>query len=358
MLRPLALSVLFAGMVSFTNSAVLVENGLPIFWQQSASQLTDLPTENGVLTPNPWHFRDRLSLYRMITTATDPYLSAMGMATTDSPVWGLPLTLGWELNSGRLADPTGTTTCGLQTGDAMCISTQSWWACANYLISVLPFLSAAQQGLFGEELQVKMQAPAGEGDYCTTYADCAARFPDPMAKWDVFYQSLKATLECVLPDDEKQVQLHGRYWAAHQASMRASAACDSRHRYYSSTEVSFTKSLLNAVEYVAAAYFHSNIDRSLMFLNPLPGRVLQENDKAPNIADLSREENHTLSILSWINYADNSLGDRLLRLWRRAMCSVSTREKGRALLEQILLKQGFVSTALSLSMVTEMTTKC
>lgn len=30
---------------------------------------------------------------------------------------------------GRLADPTSTTTCGLQTGDPMCISTQSWWGC-------------------------------------------------------------------------------------------------------------------------------------------------------------------------------------------------------------------------------------
>lgn len=30
---------------------------------------------------------------------------------------------------GRLADPTGVTTCGLQTGDTMCLSTQSWWSC-------------------------------------------------------------------------------------------------------------------------------------------------------------------------------------------------------------------------------------
>lgn len=30
---------------------------------------------------------------------------------------------------GRLADPTSTTTCGLQTGDSTCISTQSWWGC-------------------------------------------------------------------------------------------------------------------------------------------------------------------------------------------------------------------------------------
>lgn len=36
-------------------------------------------------------------------------------------------------------------------------------------------------------VQVQMQLPEG-ADYCTTYADCAARFPDAMSKWDAFYQ--------------------------------------------------------------------------------------------------------------------------------------------------------------------------
>lgn len=81
---------------------------------------------------------------------------------------------------GRLADPTGATTCGHQTGDTMCISPQSWWGCkyglwctitkkekqiiinyvlgpqgVNHFLSVLPFLSAAQQGFFGQGVQVQ-----------------------------------------------------------------------------------------------------------------------------------------------------------------------------------------------------------
>lgn len=32
-----------------------------------------------------------------------------------------------------------------------------------------------------------MQVPEG-ADFCTTYADCATRFPDAMNKWDTFYQ--------------------------------------------------------------------------------------------------------------------------------------------------------------------------
>lgn len=36
-----------------------------------------------------------------------------------------------------------------------------------------------------------MQVPAGVEDICTTYADCAARYPDAMSKWDAFFQVFK-----------------------------------------------------------------------------------------------------------------------------------------------------------------------
>lgn len=38
-----------------------------------------------------------------------------------------------------------------------------------------------------------MQVPAGVQDYCTTYADCKAKYPDAMSKWDAFFQVLKHT---------------------------------------------------------------------------------------------------------------------------------------------------------------------
>ena len=30
--------------------------------------------------------------------------------------------------------------------------------------------------------------PEGVTDYCTTYTDCAAKYADPMTKWDAFFQ--------------------------------------------------------------------------------------------------------------------------------------------------------------------------
>uniref|UniRef100_A0A3B4U6D9 Protein LEG1 homolog n=1 Tax=Seriola dumerili TaxID=41447 RepID=A0A3B4U6D9_SERDU len=355
MLRPTVLGLLLACAVSLSSSAVILENGIPILWAQTAGQVTDLPIQNGILTPDPWHFLNRMSLYRLMIAATDPFMGSMGTGASESPLWGLPLQLGWMFTSGRLADPTGTTTCGHQTGDTTCISTQSWWGCVNYFASAIPFLSAAQQGFMGPEVQ--MQVPAGVEDYCTTYADCATRYPDVMSKWDAFFQGLKASTDSPLPDNEKKDSLLGLYWAAQMASGQASAACNTRQSHYSSSEVSFANSWLNSAEYVSAAHFQSSLEKSVMFLTPLPGRILQEGDSAPNIADLSQEENHTLYIFTWMKNINSLLGGSLVRLWRSAMCSVTTREKGREMLEQLLLNPSFATNSF-LSIVTGMTTSC
>uniref|UniRef100_A0A3Q1ICL7 Protein LEG1 homolog n=2 Tax=Anabas testudineus TaxID=64144 RepID=A0A3Q1ICL7_ANATE len=359
MLNPTVLSscLLLACAVSLSSSAALVDNGMPILWAQTVGQVTDLPEQNGTLTPDPWSFLSRMSLYRLMIAATDPFMGSMGTNATDSPLWGLPLQLGWMLTSGRLADPTGATTCGLQTGDTMCISTQSWWGCVSYFASVLSFLSATQQGFMGQGVQVQMQVPAGVKDYCTTYADCAARYPDAMSKWDAFFQGLKASSESPLTDKEKKDSILGLYWAAQMASTYASAACSARQSHYSSTEVSFANNWLNTAEYVSAAHFQSNVQNTVMFLVLLPSRVLRENDSAPNIADLSQDENRTLTIFSWLKNINSLFGGTLVRLWRKAMCSTETREKGREMLEQLLLNPSF-PTHTFFSIITGMSRSC
>ncbi|CAI5683382.1 unnamed protein product [Oreochromis niloticus] len=356
MLRLLVLGLVLACAVSLSSSAVILENGAPILWAQTASQVTELPVHDGILLPDPWNYLHRMSLYRLMIAATDPFMGSMGTNATDSPLWGLPLQLGWMLTSGRLADPTGATTCGLEA-EPLCISTQSWWACVNYFASVLPFLSAAQQGFMGAGAQVQMQVPAGVQDYCTTYADCKAKYPDAMSKWDAFFQGLKTTSESLLPDDVKKDTILGVYWDAQMASTYASAACNARQSHYSSVEVSFAQSWLNSAEYVAAARFQANMEKALLFLSPLPSRILQEGDSAPNIVGLTAEENHTLYIFSWMKTIDSLLGGTLLRLWKGAMCSVNTRQKGAQVLEQLLLNPSF-ATSTFLSIITEMTTSC
>ncbi|KAM9840280.1 protein LEG1 homolog [Aulostomus maculatus] len=345
MLRPTGLCLLLACAVSLGSTAVVVENGMPILWAQTAAQIGDLPAQDGILTPDPWNFIHRMSLYRLMIASTDTYMGSMGPGPTDSPIWGLPLMHAWMLTSGRLADPTGATTCGLQTGDPTCISTQSWWGCIYYFLSALPFLSAAQQGFMGPGVQVQLQVPEGVEEYCTTYADCAARFAEPMAKWDAFFQGLTTMNDSPLPADEKKDTILGLYWDAQRASRIASSApCTPKQALYSTPEATFTETWLNAAEYVTSARFHSNLDKSVLLLNPMPSRVLQEGDSPPNIADMTAEENRILSIYSWMNNMNTLLGGTMVGMWERAMCSVATREKGREMLEQLLLNPAYATT--------------
>ncbi|XP_010881215.2 protein LEG1 homolog [Esox lucius] len=341
------------------NAAVITENGFPILWDQVSSQLSDLPQVDKVVTINPWNYLHRMSLYRILLGSTNKYMASMGSSEADSPFWGLPLQLGWKLRSGRLVDPSGATTCG-QEGDPMCISAKSWWSCVNHYISVIPFLAAVGKGVIGDGLlQVQMQAPAESAEeYCTSFANCSATHPDLMTKWEEFFETLKNVSTLEISDFEKRDQILGAYWAGQQQSLStASSSCKEKMSAYSSPEASFANSWMNSADYVAAAYFQSSMNNSVLFLSPLPSRLLKEGDSPPNIADLSAEENHALYIFDWMNRMNKILLGSLVKMWRSAMCSDKAREKGRELLKDLVLNPKFaVSTFVSI--LTEMTRSC
>lgn len=102
MQRSAILGLLLACAVSLGSCAIILENGAPVLWAQTAGQLTDLPIHNGVVMPNPWNYLHRMSMLRLLIGATDPFMGSMGTNATDSPLWGLPLQLAWMLTSGEL----------------------------------------------------------------------------------------------------------------------------------------------------------------------------------------------------------------------------------------------------------------
>ncbi|XP_074541908.1 protein LEG1 homolog [Halichoeres trimaculatus] len=331
------LSLLLTCAVSLSSSAIVVENGMPLLW----NQLGDLSPQGSILAVNPWQIFNRMAIYRLMIDATNPLMDSMGPGDNQNPMFGLPLQLGWMLTSGRLADPTGTTNCGMDPGEPACISTASWWACENYFVSVLPFLSAVQNKFLGEDIQVVIQAADGATELCTTYAECLARFPDAMTKWDNYFKGLLASGASSAPDNEKKDTLLGLYWEAQMASTYASSACDARKNLLSGPELSFANAWLNSTEYVAAAHFQSSLELASKFLEPLPSQVLREDDVAPNIERLSQEENQMLKTFTWLDSINTTMGGTLVSVWQKAMCTVSTREKGRAMLERILLNSDY-----------------
>lgn len=102
MLRAVLLGLLLACAASLGSSAVILDNGLPIMWAQTSSQLSELPMLNGIVTPNPWNYLHRMSLIRLMVAATDTNMGFIGSSGTESTLWGLPLQLAWMLTSGTL----------------------------------------------------------------------------------------------------------------------------------------------------------------------------------------------------------------------------------------------------------------
>lgn len=94
------LGLLLACTVSLGSCGVALENGEPILWANSVSQLTDFPTQNGAVAPNPWNFLHRMGFYRQLIAVTDAFMGSMN--GTESPLWGLPLQLAWMITSGKL----------------------------------------------------------------------------------------------------------------------------------------------------------------------------------------------------------------------------------------------------------------
>ncbi|XP_029966389.1 protein LEG1 homolog [Salarias fasciatus] len=357
MLRPAVLGLLLACAATLCSSAVVPEQTVSLLFAQTAGDLNEFPKQGETVVVNPWHYLHRMSMNRLMIASTAPFMGSMGPNPSDGCMWGLPMQLSWLLNSGRLADPTGQTTCGVETEDRMCISPNSWWACQNYFVSAIPFLCAAEQGMLGAGVMVQMENPDGFEEYCTTYADCSAKYPEVVAKWDAFYQGLKASVDSTLPDNEKKDALLGLFWDGQMTSMRTAAVCKAKQSSYSPVETSFANNWMVSAEYVAGARFHFNLDNAVMFAAPMPTRLLKEGDNPPDIADLTTEENHTLTTFSWINSINNALGGTLVNLWHRAMCSVSTREKGRDMMSQLMLNPAFATNTF-VSIITEMVINC
>lgn len=112
MLRSVLLSLLLSCSVSLSSSAVILDNGAPILWAQTSSQLSELPMLNGTVTPNPWNYLHRMSLIRLTIAATDTHMSYIGSSGTASPLWGLALQLAWMLTSGTLMQKSRYTSLG------------------------------------------------------------------------------------------------------------------------------------------------------------------------------------------------------------------------------------------------------
>src|SRR5207302_11217199 len=90
--------------------------------------------------------------------------------------FALPSQFGWQFDSNRLF-----------TNGTLNISLDSWWASANYYLSVIPFLVAINVGLIPQESFriIKYQ------NFCSNLTECLNQVPKAMKEWHYFFTHLQ-----------------------------------------------------------------------------------------------------------------------------------------------------------------------
>ncbi|XP_009997418.1 PREDICTED: UPF0762 protein C6orf58 homolog [Chaetura pelagica] len=320
------------------------EDVYPPLWDLAHDSLLDFPVKDNKTVINAWNYPERLGMYKILLKSSAKYFTAFGSQNFGNILWGLPLQHGWQFRTGRLADPSHVTPCGYEDGDLLCISVRSWWSCMNYYLAVIPFLGAVEAGLFGQlQYQIEILPPEeGGADFCYSTADCWSRYPKLMDEWKAYFEYLlstehKAKSPAVFSSFEMDEALR-LMWRAHVSSIAyALPKFKDRLKYFSDPEANFGVDWANAVDFIAATHFSTDLQNTNHFQAFLPPRMLIEGDDDPsNISDFSPQQSTVLFSLRALQKANRLTGGLMLKLWRKVMSTEEGRILGRNLIEDLI----------------------
>ncbi|EFA84598.1 hypothetical protein PPL_01588 [Heterostelium album PN500] len=237
---------------------------------------------------DPWIFESRHELYNSILNGTH-LPSIFGNDNQGNLLWGLPIQLVWQFNSGRLE----TTTLSSQQHR---INERSWWASMNYYLSVIPYLSAMNRGLV-PVVEIAPPKTYPNSLFCLTYASCDKSV---MSNWDNYFDAyiqLSHNSSALTLD-----QLLKIMWIAHTGSIRYSG---SRLTDYINLlppkEKNFGNGWGNFVEVLDIVGFNTNFTNVNALGVNLPPRMLSLFDFPPFIHDMTRPQNNVAASMLTIN---------------------------------------------------------
>ncbi|OCT80174.1 hypothetical protein XELAEV_18026989mg [Xenopus laevis] len=329
------LAVCYVLCLNYADSKEVVGDGFPPMWNSVPENLQHFKIQNSKVIINPWNYRERMGMYKILLNITAQYLDMKQPDNKQNMLWGLPLQLGWQFSTGRLAEPLALSTSGHRNENQTRISDRSWWACVNYYLSVIPFLGAFDAGFFSEyPYKIEISKPNEFiSDFCFNVTDCHLFSPEAMEEWKAFFEFIKLPRHEL---EDKTGDFMFRMWKAHVVSISKSLPlCAKRLNYASKPERNFGIDWASGVEFIAATHFLTDFKNTNTYQIYLPHRMLIQGDNAPYIDDFSEGENRVLSSLQRIHKLNRFTGGSLLRLWKKAMCSEKGRIEGRQLLQSI-----------------------
>ncbi|NXF05962.1 LEG1H protein, partial [Smithornis capensis] len=296
---------------AWSENIVTGEDVYPPLWNLAPESLLDFPVKDNKIVINAWNYQERLGVYKSLLNSSAKYFIAFGPLNIGNVLWGLPLQHGWQFRTGRLADHSGVTSCGYEDGDPLCQSVRSWWSCMNYYLSVIPFLGAVEAGLFGQlPYEVEILPPEErKDDFCYSVADCWSRMPELMDDWKAFFEVNNVTFFPATFFSFKLDDALGLMWRAHVASIAyALPKFQDSLNYLSEPEANFGEDWSNAVDFIAATYFSTDLLTVDNFQAFLPQRMLVEGDVPPSISDFTPQQNTVLVSMRVLHKANKLTG--------------------------------------------------
>jgi hypothetical protein len=260
-----------------------------------------------------------MAVYKLLIES----LNERGVFGTENELnifWGYVFQVNWQFSSGRLQ---------LKDTPPGRIDPNSPWGYANFSLSVIPYIAAAQLGIVP---QIEILAPAGES--AVEYAKGGGRagayqipaiFDAAVREWQQFFKVIQQI------DPGQDVELvRFIQWKAHGSSLIAAepGIVTLGSRYTSKSELDFLIGWIRMVDFLAAAAWRTDLIYMLENgVGVLPRRVLTEQDLLGNVVDMDERVNNNIKSIigltrqSKLRYAFN------LYLWKRAMRSRQARDE-------------------------------
>lgn len=314
---------------------------LPPGWED-APTFASLPhTPSGVALVDPWVYGQRLGVYKELISRSDavaPCVFRGAAPSEENVLWGLPLQLGWQSQTGRLFNSSQ----GLDSP----ISPKSWWAGMNYQLALVPLLGAKLANLSAlPSFQVLPPDGAGATAFCIdetnttdTTQGCGA-VAGALLAWKSYFSSLAdVQARCVAGKETRDALLDETIttlWVAHTASLHEGMLLQfvqNQLVYIAAEEGNFGTSWANLVEFLAFARFNPDFNGTGNLQTLLPLRMLRSGDVAPDIADLPNATNFGIEMIEDLSAANTVSGGALLTAWRWAMCAPTARQEARELI--------------------------
>ncbi|CAF0923828.1 unnamed protein product [Adineta ricciae] len=300
-------------------------NFYPPLWHLVPSSIDEFPLINESVVQyrliDPWFYPHRLGLFKILVNVTTPYMPFCSSSNASNILFALPSQFGWLFSSNRLF-----------TNGTMYMSTDSWWASANYYLSVVPFLAAVDVGLIEKATFRIIQ----QENFCSNSAQCFQQIPNAMNQWHLFFRRLRHPESCTAKKKLTPRTIDECYlepiWSAYKMSIYDSLPLvESKLQYLpSEVEKMFGLGWARLLHLISMTRKNTNLYETLKNQRKfLPFRMLTSLDRAADSNDFPDSVNHSLKILltlrfDWLSFIEY--------FWQKLTCTY----EGRVYAQQIL----------------------